>query len=92
MAKITVMIYTTLRARLGFSKIDLPGKTVQDLLLKLAEAKKPDVANILFDAAGHVKQHFVLTLNSEIIDNKKAQAVKVKAGDILHVFPPISGG
>lgn len=92
MAKITVMIYTTLRSRLGFSKIDLPGKTVQDLLLALAEVKQPDVAGILFDAAGRVKQHFVLTLNSEILDNKKAGTVKVKAGDILHVFPPVSGG
>lgn len=92
MAKIRVMIYTTLRSRLGFSKIDLPGKTVQDLLLKLAEVKKPDVSDILFNTAGHVKQHFVLTLNSEIMDNKKAKTTKVKAGDILHVFPPISGG
>ncbi|MBU2572580.1 MAG: MoaD/ThiS family protein [Elusimicrobia bacterium] len=92
MANITVMIYTTLRARLGFSKIELPGKTVQELLLKLAAVKKPDVSDILFDAAGRVKNHFVLTLNSEILDNKKAKTTKVKAGDILHVFPPISGG
>ena len=92
MANIIVMIYTTLRARLGFSKIELQGKTVDELLRKLAAVKKPDVKNILFDPAGHVKNHFVLTLNSEIIDNRKAKTVKVKAGDILHVFPPISGG
>ena len=92
MAEITVMIYTTLRARLGFSKAELRGKTVHELLLKLAAVKKPDVKNILFDAAGHVKNHFVLTLNSEIIDNRKTKNTKVKAGDILHVFPPISGG
>ncbi|MBI4801397.1 MAG: MoaD/ThiS family protein [Elusimicrobia bacterium] len=92
MAGITVMIYTTLRARLGFSKAELQGKTVHELLLKLAAVKKPDVKNILFDAAGRVKNHFVLTLNSELLDNRKAKTIKVKAGDILHIFPPISGG
>ena len=92
MPKITVMIYTTLRDRLGVSKAELSGRTVHELLLKLAGSGKVDVSKILFAEDGAVRNHFVLTLNSEIVDNRKTDKTKVKAGDILHVFPPISGG
>ena len=92
MAKITVMIYTTLRKRLGISKLDLAGGTVREVLDRLCDYKKPEVADLIRDAEGNVRQHFVLTLNSEILDNKKTASVPVKDGDILHVFPPVSGG
>lgn len=92
MAKITVMIYTTLRKRLGVSKLELAGGTVAEVLAALCEYRKPEVEKLIMDPAGGVKQHFVLTLNSEILDNKSAASVPVKDGDILHVFPPVSGG
>ncbi|OGR67299.1 MAG: hypothetical protein A2081_01510 [Elusimicrobia bacterium GWC2_61_19] len=92
MAKVTVMVYTTLRARLGVAKLELKGATVREVLDRLCDRKKPEVGNLIHDAEGHVRQHFVLTLNSEILDNKKTAAVAVKNGDILHVFPPVSGG
>ncbi len=92
MAKVTVMVYTTLRKRLGVSKLELAGGTVREILDRLCGYKKPEVENLIHDAEGNVRQHFVLTLNSEILDNKKTAAVKVKDGDILHVFPPVSGG
>lgn len=92
MARITVMIYTTLRKRLGISKLELEGATVRDVLDGLCAYKKPDVEKIILDKDGHVRQHFVLTLNSEILDNKRTAGVKVSDGDILHVFPPVSGG
>ena len=91
MPAITVMVYTTLRKRLGVSKLELEGRTVRDVLDRLC-ARGVDVESLIRDAEGHVRQHFVLTLNSEILDNRKTSAVKVKKGDILHVFPPVSGG
>lgn len=92
MPKIRVMVYTTLRAKLGFSRIELSGGTVFELLSKLAVSGTTDVSGMLFEHGGAVRQHFVLTLNSEILDNKSTAKARVKAGDILHVFPPISGG
>ena len=92
MAKITVMIYTTLRKSLGISRLDLGGRTVGEVLDRLCDYKKPEAAALIRDAEGNVRQHFVLTLNSEILDNKKTASVPVKDGDILHVFPPVSGG
>ncbi len=92
MAKVTVMIYTTLRKRLGISKLELSGLNVREVLDRLCAHKKPEVENLILDPDGNVRQHFVLTLNSEILDNKKTASVPVKDGDILHVFPPVSGG
>lgn len=92
MAKALVMIYTTLRKRLGFSRAELEGATVGELMEKLCALKEPEARKIIFDGEGRVKNHFVLTLNSEILDNGKASRIKVKDGDILHVFPPVSGG
>lgn len=86
------MVYTTLRSRLGFSSVELEGGTVRELLLKLAASGAADASGLLFEPDGAVRNHFVLTLNSEILDNRKTGKVKVKAGDILHVFPPVSGG
>jgi len=92
MAKALVMVYTTLRKKLGFSRISLKGDTVGELIERLCEMKAPDARKIIFDGGGRVKNHFVLTLNSEILDNGRALGVKIKDGDILHIFPPISGG
>jgi molybdopterin converting factor small subunit len=86
------MVYTTLKDRLGFSRVELDGGTVKALLSKLAVSGAEDVSKIMFETGGAVRGHFVLTLNSEILDNRKTGRIKVKAGDILHVFPPISGG
>ncbi|MBI4349848.1 MAG: MoaD/ThiS family protein [Elusimicrobia bacterium] len=92
MAKVTVMIYTTLRKRLGIPKLELGGRTVREVLDGLCDYKKPEVESLIRDAEGNIRQHFVLTLNSEILDNKRTASVPVKDGDILHVFPPVSGG
>ncbi|HAH31220.1 MAG TPA: hypothetical protein DCL44_02780 [Elusimicrobia bacterium] len=92
MPKALVMVYTTLRIRLGFSRIELEGDYVGGLIEKLCALKEPEVRKLILDGEGRVKNYFVLTLNSEILDNGKASKVKIKDGDILHVFPPVSGG
>lgn len=92
MAKILVMLYTTLRKRIGVSKLELEGTNVGKVIDALCDYKKPDIEQIICNPDGTIKQHFVLTLNSEILDNKTICKIKVKSGDILHVFPPVSGG
>jgi len=90
MSKILVKFYTTLKDRLGTSKLWLDGSSVGDVLSHLR--KKPGIEEVLFDGKGIVRGHFVLTLNSKILDSKKTGKTRVSAGDILHIFPPVSGG
>lgn len=92
MSRVLVQVYTTLRKSLGVARLELRGRTVREILDRLCDYKKPDVEKLIQDSEGHVRQHFVLTLNSEILDNRKTASVPVKDGDILHVFPPVSGG
>ena len=86
------MVYTTLRERLGFSRTEIEGDTVRELLLKLSAGGPEDISGLLFEPGGAVKGHFVLTLNSRVLDNGGTGKAKVKSGDVLHIFPPISGG
>lgn len=92
MPKVTVMVYTTLRKLLGKAKMTVSGDTVADLLKELSAGKGHEIGDVLFTTEGHVRQHFIITLNSQIQDNRKLASVKVSDGDVLHVFPPISGG
>lgn len=66
--------------------------TVGDLIEALCAVKEPEIRKILLDDSGKVRGHFVLTLNSVMLDNAAARAVEISDGDILHIFPPVSGG
>jgi thiamine biosynthesis protein ThiS len=92
MPRILVKLYTTLKDRLNTPVAELEGATVSQVINALVQLKKPDTEQILLDENGLVKSHFVLTLNSQILDHKSIGQVKVKEGDILHIFPPVSGG
>lgn len=81
-----------MKEKLGFSRTEIEGATARELLVKLASSGRTDVTDLLFEPGGAVRNHFVLTLNSRILDNKKTGEAKVSAGDVLHVFPPVSGG
>lgn len=91
MARVTVAVYTTLRDKLGFSRKEFKGKNLGEIIKDICSMKK-GIRNILLEEDGRVKNHFVLTLNSEVIDTSKLEKIKVKDGDIFHIFPPVSGG
>ncbi|MEW5951414.1 MAG: MoaD/ThiS family protein [Elusimicrobia bacterium] len=91
MAKVTVAVYTTLRDKLGFSRKDFDGKNLGEIIKQVCALKK-GISEILMEDKNKIKNHFVLTLNSEIIDSSSFAKIKVKDGDIFHIFPPVSGG
>jgi MoaD family protein len=90
MAMVTLIVYTTLKDRLGFSQIEIEAKTLKDAILKLGD--KLEIKKILFENPNKIKNYFVITLNSEIIDNSKISKIKLNDGDIINIFPPVSGG
>jgi molybdopterin converting factor small subunit len=92
MPRIFVKIYTTLKDRTGTGSMVLEGETVAEVLLAIRQSISLETADILFDTNGIVRNHFVMVLNSLILDHGKVNELKVKDGDILHLFPPVSGG
>lgn len=91
MAKVTVRLYTILKEKLGKDQIQINAKTLQEALTNISRGNK-EIEGILFEKKGKVKGYFVITINSEIIDNSKISKIKLNDGDIIHIFPPVSGG
>jgi len=92
MPRVLVKLYTTLKLRLGQSQVWIEGDTAGDLLKGLAKLGGPKVAELLFDETGAVNNHFVLALDSDILDRNALDQAALKEGNVLHIFPPISGG
>jgi molybdopterin converting factor small subunit len=92
MPKVLVKLYTTLRLRLGRNQVWLEGATAGELIRRVAELGGPEIAKILYDETGAVNNHFVLALDSEILDRNSVDRTALKEGNVLHIFPPISGG
>ena len=92
MPRVLVKLYTTLKMRLDKSQLWVEGKTAGDALRRVAETGGPEVERLLFDEMGVVKNHFLLALDSEILDRNSVDQVELKDGNVLHIFPPISGG
>ena len=72
------------------SKVE--GRTAAELVQRVAELGGGEVAKALFDEKGVVRNEFLLALDSEILDRNALDKVQLKEGNVLHIFPPISGG
>ena len=92
MPQVLVKLYTTLRLRLDKSQVWVEGKTAAELVQRVAELGGGEVAKVLFDDQGVVRNEFLLALDSEILDRNALDKVQLKEGNVLHIFPPISGG
>ncbi len=92
MPQILVKLYTTLRLRLRKDQVWVEGATAADAVAAVAALGGSEVAKILFDDKGVVRNEFLLALDSEILDRGALKKVRLKAGNVLHIFPPISGG
>ena len=92
MPQVLVKLYTTLRLRLKKNQVWVEGNTAFDLVKRVAELGGDEVAQALFDEKGAVRNEFLLALDSEILDRNALDKVQLKEGNVLHIFPPISGG
>jgi molybdopterin converting factor small subunit len=92
MPQVLVKLYTTLRMRLGKSQVWVEGATAADLVQRVAELGGAETAGVLFDGQGVVRNEFLLALDSEILDRNALDKIRLKEGNVLHIFPPISGG
>ena len=92
MPRILVKLYTALKIRLNKGQLWVDGKTAGDAVRAVAQAGGPEVAKIMMDEQGVVRNEFLLALDSEILDRKSLDQVELKDGNVLHIFPPISGG
>jgi len=92
MPQVLVKLYTTLRLRLNKNQLWVEGLTAADAVRRVTETGGPEVAKLLYDDKGVVRNEFLLALDSEVLDRNALDQVRLKEGNVLHIFPPISGG
>lgn len=73
------------------NKIDVAdGTSVFDAVVAFAEKTEHAEDELLSD--GELKPHIILMYNRERIDSSDAKEIKVRDGDEIVLYPPVSGG
>mgnify|MGYP003750334599 CR=1 FL=1 len=92
MMKIQVRCFARFQDAFGEEQIlDLPdGATVRDAVRVLA-GTGPD-AGLLVDAEGNIRSYVMIMHRDERISPMDAEEVLLVDGDVIILFPPVSGG
>ena len=91
MAKTTATLYTTLNSKIVKDDLTIQAENVAHLLSKLADIYGKDFKEEIFDGAA-VKNYYIILHNGNAIDREKPADVVLSDGDVVHIFPPVSGG
>jgi molybdopterin synthase sulfur carrier subunit len=80
--------------RLGFNQltITLKGSTIQDLLDQLCEDRGPTFCETIFDEKGELRRYIKILVNGRGIHVLQGLNSELSDGDVIAVFPPVSGG
>jgi len=91
MAKVTVKIYTVLGKKLINDERTFDASDVDDALESLAASYGRKFREEVYDG-GEVRNNYVLLLNGAPLQRDDLKSRRLKDGDILLIFPPVSGG
>ncbi|NKQ39818.1 MAG: MoaD/ThiS family protein [Methanosarcinales archaeon] len=94
MATITVKLFANIKEQIGKSNIECKGDTVLTILEFLIN-QYPTLKNMIF--TNNIKKIEIIGsinifLNGNNIHHLNGLSTKVKDGDELGIFPPVSGG
>ena len=90
--KVTIRCYARFRDAFGEEQeIDLPpGATIRDAVITLAKTG-PD-AELLVDDAQNIRSYVMIMYHDERISPIDAGLITLTDGDLIILFPPVSGG
>lgn len=96
MAAITVKFYTLWRAYLGVDRLSLEaddvGQAMAQVEEKFGSRLRAELQAQGIPADGEIQDYCLLLLNGHNVGVQNLQQVKLKAADILHIFPLAAGG
>jgi MoaD family protein len=91
MAKVKVKMYIVLNRKLAKGDFEFDVETVADALESLAAQYGQPFRDEVYDSK-IVKNNYVLLLNGEPLEREGLDKIKMTDGDVMLLFPPVSGG
>ncbi len=92
---IKVKLFATLRLSLGVSSVDIEvngPKTVEEVLRICSEKLGRNISEKLLEEPGKLLQGSMILVNGKNILHEEDLNTKVFPGDVISLFPPLSGG
>lgn len=93
MARVTVRLFTALRAIAGEDETQVEARDVGGALTTLADKYGSEFKESLFDSQGKIDLRFYrIFLNKEVLTPQRGLETPLHDGDLLQIFPPVVGG
>ena len=92
---VKVKLFATLRLSLGISSVDIEvdgPKTVEEVLKICSEKLGREVSEKLLKKPGELLEGAMVLVNGKNILHREGLKTKVSPGDVVSLFPPLSGG
>jgi len=91
MARISVKMFATVREAAGTSECLLEADDLADLVSKLRRNLGPALSKIL-DQLDSDPERLVILVNGINVERRNLTIVRLRDGDDVAIFPPVSGG
>jgi molybdopterin synthase sulfur carrier subunit len=90
--KVTVRMFTSLRALTGTRETELDASDVQEVIDTLGKQFGEKFTKMLLESDGTLKSYFHVLVNGRHVRLQQGLKTKLTDGDIVAIFPPIGGG
>jgi MoaD family protein len=91
MARISVKMFATVREAAGTSECVLEADDLADLVSKLRKNLGPALSKIL-DQLDSDSEGLVILVNGINVERRNLTIARLRDGDDVAIFPPVSGG
>jgi MoaD family protein len=91
--RVTVRLFTALRAIAGEDEAQIDAGDVHEALVALAKKYGTEFKESLFDPEGKIDLRFYrIFLNKQVLTAQDGLEKTLRDGDLLQIFPPVVGG
>jgi molybdopterin synthase sulfur carrier subunit len=90
--KVTVRMFTSLRALTGIRETKLDAEIVQEVIDILSNQFGDKFRKMVLEPDGSLKSYFHVLVNGRHVRLQQGLQTPLNEGDVVAIFPPIGGG